>query len=165
MKLKFVVIIRLMLAMPVRIIDAINYCGSNNPVIFFDEIDKISSFNGIKGDPTNALIEALDPEQNKFFRDNYIEEHFDLSNVLFFVTANSVDKIYKPLLESMESIELNSYIEQEKINIAKNFLIKKQLEITGLKGWKDNKIIISDDSIKLVINSYTLESGVRELER
>ena len=149
-------------AMPGRIIDAINRCGFNNPVILLDEIDKISSFNGIKGDPTNALLEVLDPEQNKFFRDNYIEESFDLSNVLFIATANNVDKIYKPLLDRMETIELNSYIEQEKINIAKNFLIKKQLEINGLK---DNNITISDDAIKLIINNYTLESGVRELER
>lgn len=149
-------------AMPGRIIDAINRCGSNNPVILLDEIDKISSFNGIKGDPANALLEVLDPEQNKFFRDNYIEESFDLSNVLFIATANNVDKIYKPLLDRMETIELNSYIEQEKINIAKNFLIKKQLEINGLK---DSDITISDDAIKLIINNYTLESGVRELER
>ena len=149
-------------AMPGRIIDVINRCGSNNPVILLDEIDKISSFNGIKGDPANALLEVLDPEQNKFFRDNYVEEYFDLSNVLFIATANNVDKIYKPLLDRMETIELNSYIEQEKINIAKNFLVKKQLEINGLK---DNKIVISDDAIKTIINNYTLESGVRELER
>lgn len=149
-------------AMPGRIIDALKRCGTRNPVILLDEIDKISSFNNIKGDPSSALLEVLDPEQNKFFRDNYIEEPFDLSNVLFIATANNVDKIYRPLLDRLEIIELNSYIEQEKVDIAKNFLIKKQLEINGLKN---NEISITDDAIKLIINSYTLESGVRELER
>ena len=150
-------------AMPGKIIAGLKRCGVCNPVILLDEIDKISKISSaFKGDPTSALLEVLDPEQNVEFNDNYIEEPFDLSNVLFIATANDINEIPLPLLDRMELIEFNSYIEQEKVFIAKDFLIKKQLKINGVD---ENAITFTNKAIKYIINHYTLEAGVRGLER
>lgn len=147
-------------AMPGRIISALKNAGSMNPLILLDEIDKMSA--DFKGDPSSALLEVLDSEQNFAFRDHYIELPVDLSNVLFLTTANSLDTIDRPLLDRMEVIEISGYTEDEKLSIAAQYLIPKQLKIHGLK--KSNlrmaKPVIAD-----IINGYTKESGVRGLER
>ncbi|MBP5301406.1 MAG: endopeptidase La [Bacilli bacterium] len=150
-------------AMPGRIITALQKCKVRNPVILLDEIDKISKFSNVaKGDPLAALLEILDPEQNKYFNDNFVEESFDLSDVLFIATANKIDDLPSPLIDRLEIIEIHSYLEAEKVVIARNFLINKQLIECGLN--KD-KIIFPDKTIKHIIKHYTLESGVRNLER
>lgn len=117
-------------AMPGRIIDAIKRANVNNPVILLDEIDKMTK--DISGDPTSAMLEVLDPEQNKSFRDNYIELPFDLSNVMFIASANSLENIPRPLLDRMDIIEVSGYTEDEKLNIAKKYLIQKQRKNNGL---------------------------------
>lgn len=147
-------------AMPGRIMDAMTRAGSNNPLILLDEVDKMS--NDFRGDPSAALLEVLDSEQNKAFRDHYIEVPFDLSRVLFVATANSLDPIPAPLLDRMEVIELGSYTREEKFHIAREHLVKKQLTKHGLKG---TQCRISDEVIYAVIDGYTREAGVRELER
>ncbi len=147
-------------AMPGRIIDALTRAGSNNPLILLDEIDKISG--DYKGDPSSALLEVLDSEQNSTFRDHYIELPFDLSNVLFITTANDISTIDPPLRDRMEIIELSSYTREEKFHIAKEHLIHKQLKKHGLKA---SMLKIDDKTLYEIIDSYTREAGVRGLER
>ncbi len=147
-------------AMPGRIINAMKTAKTSNPLILFDEIDKMG--NDFKGDPASAMLEVLDAEQNKDFRDHYIELPFDLSKVMFITTANTTDTIPKPLLDRMELIELTSYTREEKFHIAKNHLIPKQLEKHGLKS---AQMKINDKALYDVVDYYTKEAGVRTLER
>lgn len=147
-------------SMPGSIIAAVTRAGSANPLILLDEIDKLSK--DYKGDPASALLEALDPEQNNTFRDHYIEIPFDLSRVLFITTANDASTIPAPLLDRMELIELYSYTAEEKFQIAKRHLVKKQLQASGIKPVQ---LRITDDALRLMIDGYTREAGVRKLER
>lgn len=147
-------------AMPGRILSAMIQAKSMNPVLLLDEVDKMGS--DYRGDPSAALLEVLDAEQNKTYRDHYLEIPFDLSNVMFITTANSLDTIPRPLLDRMELIEIGSYTDEEKLMIAKNHLIPKQLEKHGIKK---SQLRISDDTIREIIRCYTRESGVRALER
>lgn len=146
-------------SMPGRIIDAVVKSGVMNPIILLDEIDKVG--NDYKGDPSSALLEALDPEQNNTFTDHYIEFPVDLSRVLFITTANDVSAISKPLLDRMEVIELNSYSVEEKFHIAKEHLLKKEMKKHSLNA---RELKISDNAIYSLIESYTREAGVRKLE-
>ncbi len=147
-------------AMPGRIVTALINAKVENPVIVLDEIDKMS--NNFRGDPTSALLEVLDPEQNKFFRDNFMEIAIDLSDVLFIATANSYSSIPLPLLDRMEIIELSTYTDSEKLAIAKNHLIPKQLKRNGMTK---RRFRITDGGIMSLITNYTKEAGVRTLER
>ena len=147
-------------SMPGRIINAMQQAGTSNPLVLLDEVDKLSS--DYKGDPTSALLEVLDPEQNSAFRDHYIELPFDLSRVMFITTANVEANIPEPLRDRMEIIELGSYTSEEKFNIAKKHLIPKQIKRHGLTS---GKLRITDKAIRLVIEGYTREAGVRALEQ
>ena len=147
-------------AMPGRIIYALKEAKVNNPLILLDEIDKLS--NDYKGNPADALLEVLDPNQNKTFRDSFMEVDIDLSNILFVTTANSLETIPRALLDRMEIIEVSGYTYEEKFNIAKKHLLKRVMKECNVDG---SKIKISDNAIKEIINGYTRESGVRSLER
>ena len=147
-------------AMPGRIMTALTQAGSSNPLLLLDEVDKMGS--DYRGDPSAALLEVLDSEQNSAYRDNYLEIPYDLSDVMFIATANTLDTIPRPLLDRMEVIQLSSYTDEEKLMIAKNHLIPKQLAKHGLKK---AQLRISDDAIREIISCYTRESGVRNLER
>ena len=147
-------------AMPGRILAAMTQAGSNNPILLLDEVDKMGSDH--RGDPSAALLEVLDGEQTKTYRDHYLEIPFDLSNVMFITTANTLDTIPRPLLDRMEIIELNSYTDEEKLMIAKNHLIPKQISKHGLKK---SQLRVTDNGIREIIQCYTRESGVRNLER
>ncbi len=147
-------------AIPGRIMTSMREIGVNNPVFLFDEIDKVGA--DYKGDPSSALLEVLDPEQNNTFTDHFLEIPFDLSNVLFITTANSIDTIPRPLLDRMEVIQVSGYTEQEKAKIAEKYLIPKKIKEHGLK--KD-AVKITNQALSDIINFYTRESGVRNLER
>jgi ATP-dependent Lon protease len=147
-------------AMPGKIIQELKNAGTNNPVFLLDEIDKLSS--DYKGDPASAMLEVLDPEQNKLFSDHFIEDPFDLSHVLFISTANYLGNIPAPLRDRMEIVEVSSYTEIEKYHIARNHLIPKQLRMHGLKN---KQLELTDEAITKLIRAYTREAGVRGLER
>ena len=148
-------------SMPGRIIQGMTKAGVNNPVFLLDEIDKVGGQN-YRGDPSSALLEVLDPEQNFAFNDNYLEEPYDLSNVLFIATANYLENVPAPLRDRLELIEVPSYTEIEKIKIANGFLIPKQVKLNGLTM---DDICFDESAIKEIIEHYTMEAGVRQLER
>jgi ATP-dependent Lon protease len=147
-------------AIPGRIINSMIEVGTNNPLFLLDEVDKLG--NDFRGDPASALLEVLDPEQNKDFTDHYLEIPFDLSKVMFITTANTTQSIPRPLLDRMEIIELSSYTEEEKVKIAENYLIPKTLKAYTIKK---NQLVFSEASIRGIIQFYTREAGVRNLER
>jgi ATP-dependent Lon protease len=147
-------------AMPGRLIQAMRRAAFANPVLMLDEIDKLG--RDFRGDPASALLEVLDPEQNKTFRDNYLDLAFDLSKVLFITTANTLDTIPAPLLDRMEILRLSGYSEEEKTQIARRYLVPKQLQHTGLTA---EQCILTDAAVEKVIRNYTREAGVRKLEQ
>ena len=147
-------------AMPGRIIRAIQNAGTKNPVILLDEIEKMLPSH--MGDPTAAMLEVLDPSQNSHYTDHYIDLEFDLSEVFFIATANTVENLYKPLKDRLEIIYLPGYTEEEKLNIAQKYLIPRQFKVNGIK---EGKLEITEEALREIINKYTRESGVREIER
>ena len=148
-------------AQPGRIVRAITEAGTMNPVVLLDEVDKLSA-GGWSGDPTAALLEVLDPAQNHTFRDHYLEVELDLSDVVFIATANVIDTIPGPLLDRMELVRLDGYTEDEKVVIARNHLLPRQLERTGLRA---DEVELSDDVLRQIVADYTREAGVRNLEQ
>jgi ATP-dependent Lon protease len=147
-------------ALPGRLIQAMRRAGANNPVLMLDEVDKIG--RDFRGDPASALLEVLDPEQNKTFRDNYLDLPFDLSKVMFVTTANTLDTIPAPLLDRMEILRLSGYSEEEKVQIARRYLIPRQLQQTGIQA---EQIEFTDAALRRLIAAYTREAGVRRLEQ
>ena len=147
-------------ALPGRILQGLKKAGTNNPVFMLDEVDKLDS--GFRGDPSSALLEVLDPEQNDNFNDHYLELDYDLSKVLFVATANYIERIPAPLRDRMEMIEINGYTQNEKLQIAKQYLLPRQIEENGLT---EDQVSFTDDALMLLIDGYTRESGVRQLER
>ena len=150
-------------AMPGRIIKSIQKAGTSNPVFILDEIDKVTQ-STINGDPSSALLEVLDPEQNNAFHDNYLDVDYDLSKVLFVATANDLNTIPRPLLDRMEVIEVSGYITEEKTEIARRHLVPRELDATGLDKVTP-KIKFSKPALEKIIEQYTRESGVRQLEK
>ena len=148
-------------AMPGRIIKGLQEAGTSNPVFILDEIDKVGQ-NPVHGDPASALLEVLDPEQNKAFHDNYVDMDYDVSNVMFIATANNISTIPAPLLDRMELIEVSGYLTEEKLEIAKRHLVPKQLENVGMKR---GEVKFSKQALEKIIEDYTRESGVRELDK
>ncbi|MFO8232654.1 MAG: endopeptidase La [Longimonas sp.] len=147
-------------ALPGRILQGLKKASTNNPVFMLDEVDKLDS--GFRGDPSSALLEVLDPEQNDNFNDHYLELDYDLSKVLFVATANYIERIPAPLRDRMEMIEINGYTQNEKLQIAKQYLLPRQIEENGLT---EDQVRFTDDALMLLIDGYTRESGVRQLER
>ncbi len=147
-------------AMPGRILEALAKCGTGNPVFVLDEIDKLGK--DFKGDPSTALLEVLDPEQNNKFHDNYIDFDYDLSKIMFIATANSLSELSRPLLDRMEIIEISGYIPEEKIEIARRHLVPKSLRE---HGFPEDEIVFSKEALRYAIERYTRESGVRQLEK
>ena len=147
-------------AVPGRIVRALTEAGTMNPVVLLDEIDKLGT--DWRGDPSSALLEVLDPAQNHTFRDHYLEVDLDLSDVLFLATANVLDTIPGPLLDRMEIVRLDGYTEDEKVAIARDHLLARQLERNGLRA---DEVSVTDDALRAVVTDYTREAGVRSLER
>ena len=147
-------------AQPGRIVRAMTEAGSSNPVFLLDEIDKVGA--DWRGDPSSALLEVLDPAQNHSFRDHYLEVDLDLSEVIFLATANTLDTIPAPLLDRMEIVPLDGYTEDEKVAIARDHLLPRQLDRTGLKP---GEVVIDDEALARTVSDYTREAGVRSLER
>jgi len=147
-------------AMPGRLLQAIRRAGVNNPLLMLDEVDKVG--RDFRGDPTSALLEVLDPAQNNNFRDNYLDLPFDLSKVFFITTANALDTIPGPLLDRMELLRLSGYSEEEKVEIARRYLLPRQLQEAGLTA---EQLVVSEETMRRIISRYTREAGVRELER